>query len=193
MLLENIQPIEKIGQGKSSEVYKVKNYSTNNYSALKVFKNQAEFENEKLALNNLQHKNIICSILIEENKILLEYCENYTLFDFIKQDNVKFPENIVRYYFWELLQTVEYIHSKGFVHRDIKLENILLDADFQLKLADFGFAAKVGQWEKLTKIMGIYIYIYIYIVYIFFWGVLIRLMFVGEKYIYIYWKLFFLG
>ena len=49
-----------------------------------------------------------------------------------------FPTDIARYYFHQLLSTVEYIHQQGFVHRDIKPANILLDDDCNIKLADFG-------------------------------------------------------
>ena len=45
-----------------------------------------------------------------------------------------------RHYFSQLLEGINYIHSAGFAHRDLKLENLLLDDCFNLKIADFGFA-----------------------------------------------------
>lgn len=52
-----------------------------------------------------------------------------------------------------MLDTIEYIHSKGAVHRDIKLENILIDYDLNLKLTDFGFSTYKSV-EKLQSYHG---------------------------------------
>ena len=46
------------------------------------------------------------------------------------------------------------MHENGWVHRDIKLDNILLGSDFELKISDFGFAKKLSRGEKLKKIYG---------------------------------------
>lgn len=52
-------------------------------------------------------------------------------------------EGIARYYFHQLVSAVEYMHSKNVAHRDIKLDNILIDDNYQLILIDFGFAEEV--------------------------------------------------
>ena len=49
-------------------------------------------------------------------------------------------EDIGRYFLRQMIETMEYMNKKGVVHRDIKLENILVDQNMQLKFADFGFA-----------------------------------------------------
>jgi serine/threonine protein kinase len=61
------------------------------------------------------------------------------MFDYIKNTG-SFSESTARYFFHQLLSAVKHINKKGLAHRDIKPENIMLDSEFNLKLADFGFA-----------------------------------------------------
>lgn len=68
----------------------------------------------------------------------LEYAPSGDLFKFIK--NSPFQGRVARYYFRQLIQAVEFMHDSAIAHRDIKLENLLLDADFNLKIADFGYS-----------------------------------------------------
>lgn len=55
---------------------------------------------------------------------------------------LKIPE--VRFIARSLFEAVDFAHSKGIAHRDLKLENLLFDNDFRIKLIDFGFSAEVG-------------------------------------------------
>ena len=50
---------------------------------------------------------------------------------------------VVKYYAKQLVDGITYMHRQGIAHRDLKLENVLLDADFNLKIADFGFACPI--------------------------------------------------
>ena len=53
------------------------------------------------------------------------------------------PESFVRALMRQLLAGVQYLHDRGVVHRDLKMRNLLITADYQLKIGDFGLAARV--------------------------------------------------
>jgi len=69
--------------------------------------------------------------------------ENGDVFDLIEKLGA-FNEKICRYYFKQILAGLNAIHSSGIAHRDIKPENLLMDGYFNIKIADFGFAAPLA-------------------------------------------------
>ena len=73
--------------------------------------------------------------------MVLEYAEAGEMFDYISETG-KFSENEARFYFHQLIDTIEFIHSQGYSHRDLKPENILFDKNFNIKIADFGYSSK---------------------------------------------------
>lgn len=75
--------------------------------------------------------------------IALEVAAGGELFDFISMTGA-FSENVARYFFHQFLDALEYLHEKGISHRDLKTENILLDKNYNLKVADFGYASVKG-------------------------------------------------
>lgn len=78
---------------------------------------------------------------LEVNYIALEFAEGGELFEYIAETG-KFSEKEARFYFHQLIETLEYLHGIGYAHRDLKPENLLFDKNFNLKIADFGFATK---------------------------------------------------
>lgn len=75
----------------------------------------------------------------EVNYLIVKYYPKLDLFDYVSQSG-KFSEDLARYYMRQLTSGLTHFYEKGFAHRDIKLENILLDDEFNLILIDFGFS-----------------------------------------------------
>ena len=75
--------------------------------------------------------------------LVMELAPNGELFDYIAQTQT-FPEHVARYYFKHLISALEYIHGRGFAHRDLKLQNFILNEKYDLKLADFGFSVRLA-------------------------------------------------
>ena len=54
--------------------------------------------------------------------------------------NGRYPEFLAKFYFAEILLGIDYLHSKNIVYRDLKPENVLIDVDGHIKIADFGLS-----------------------------------------------------
>jgi len=66
----------------------------------------------------------------------------------------RFEESTIKFYASQLVQVIGYLHSNGIVHRDLKLENILLDSDGYLKLIDFGLSTIVEEGHYAFTLCG---------------------------------------
>eukprot|EP00826_Nyctotherus_ovalis_P035824 TRINITY_DN310_c0_g1_i9.p1 TRINITY_DN310_c0_g1~~TRINITY_DN310_c0_g1_i9.p1 ORF type:complete len:449 (+),score=154.32 TRINITY_DN310_c0_g1_i9:180-1526(+) len=75
--------------------------------------------------------------------LILELVTGGELFDYVAVGG-RFHDKMARTYFRQFVEALEFMHAKGFAHRDIKAENILLDSNFKLKLADFGFSTPLA-------------------------------------------------
>ena len=95
-------------------------------------------------IKNISHPNIvniIDSYISEEQylNIILEFCDGGSLQSKIdKIRNKVLKEKEVAIYFFQICKAVNYLHSKKIIHRDLKAENILIDNQVNLKLADLG-------------------------------------------------------
>merc|ERR1711981_183639 len=155
--------IKSLGEGNTSKVYLGKLIGTEQYAAIKILKEEflrrdndsiVSVHNEITILKNLQHDGIINmheygdagqvvkpSGRVIDNLvyIVMEFVQGGLLFD-LCQTMGAMGEDAGRFFLHQMLDSVEYMHSRKVVHRDLKLENILVDDNLNLKLADFGFA-----------------------------------------------------
>lgn len=69
----------------------------------------------------------------------MEVCAGGDLLNYVRKRK-QVPEDVAKYIFRQIIVGLGYIHSKNIVHRDIKLENILLDNEGIVKISDFGLA-----------------------------------------------------
>ncbi|XP_023378943.1 serine/threonine-protein kinase SIK1 [Pteropus vampyrus] len=85
--------------------------------------------------------------------IVTEFAKNGEMFDYLTS-NGHLRESEARKKFWQILSAVEYCHSHHIVHRDLKTENLLLDGNMDIKLADFGFGNFYKSGEPLSTWCG---------------------------------------
>ena len=89
--------------------------------------------------------------------IVLEYMQGKDLFDYIQFRNFKISEGRVKELAWQIGIAIRYLHSYGIVHRDLKLENVMMSDNTESgvpKLVDFGLAKMIGPNEKADEPFG---------------------------------------
>ena len=140
---------ETIGRGCFSIVKKAIDIETRKVYACKiisrrrlVFDNAFRFELE--AAKRLCHPNIVTfyDFLTDTLNcyLIMELCSGVTLQEKLLQDR-KLSESVAGCIFWQLMDVVNYLSRLSIAHRDIKSENIMIDANLQIKVIDFGFAS----------------------------------------------------
>eukprot|EP01006_Ploeotia_vitrea_P063756 TRINITY_DN86194_c0_g1_i1.p1 TRINITY_DN86194_c0_g1~~TRINITY_DN86194_c0_g1_i1.p1 ORF type:complete len:339 (+),score=40.79 TRINITY_DN86194_c0_g1_i1:52-1068(+) len=114
-------------------------------------------EREIATLRKLDHPYIMKLYDVLEQpqhrSMILEFLPKGELYDYIlKNDHIPVDEAFK--FFFQLVVAVAHIHNKGIVHRDIKLENMIVDHKNDVKLADFGFAIEASRTIKLQECVG---------------------------------------
>lgn len=144
------QRIEKIGEGTYGVVYKAKDINTQKYVALKRIRLDSETEGvpstairEISLLKDLQHHSIVelFDVAVMDSSIFM-------IFEYLDMDLKKlldkfkssFTPKLVKSYMHQMLDAIGFCHMHRILHRDLKPQNLLVDRDGHLKLADFGLA-----------------------------------------------------
>ena len=169
-------PIKLLGNGSFGSVYEAQNTIFQNSVAMKIIDRSDDDSDEKEILNEinilkkLSHPNIVkifeFYITRGHYYLVTEFCKDGEFFNYIKQ---KFTENQLAVLFYQVFSGLWYLHDNKILHRDIKLENIMISGKekdkstdeelFWIKIIDFGTAKIFDKNKKEKDVVGSSYYI----------------------------------
>jgi len=165
--IQDINIMKVIGQAKFPVYLASIPYCNQNF-AFKLFTHEKgrvspSFRNEA-RFTSLRHPNVIKAIHSQESSsitvdgserkfsfILMEYAPYGDFYDHIVKLSDNLDDLLIRTYFHSLVEGVEYLHSQGVCHMDLKPENLLVGENYSLKIADFDMSFKSGDERILTR------------------------------------------
>uniref|UniRef100_A0A8W4FMI1 Serine/threonine-protein kinase SIK3 n=1 Tax=Sus scrofa TaxID=9823 RepID=A0A8W4FMI1_PIG len=160
----NYRLLKTIGKGNFAKVKLARHILTGREVAIKIIdKTQLnptslqKLFREVRIMKILNHPNIVKLFeVIETDKtlyLIMEYASGGEVFDYLVAHG-RMKEKEARAKFRQIVSAVQYCHQKRIVHRDLKAENLLLDADMNIKIADFGFSNEFALGGKLDTFCG---------------------------------------
>ncbi|CAI9107122.1 OLC1v1006410C1 [Oldenlandia corymbosa var. corymbosa] len=151
VLMERYEVGRLLGQGTFAKVYYGRSIITGQSVAIKMIDKDKilrvglidQIKREISVMRLVRHPNIVqlYEVMATKTKIYfaLEYAKGGELFFKVAKGRLK--EDVARKYFLQLINAVDFCHSRGVYHRDLKPENLLLDENENLKISDFGLSA----------------------------------------------------
>ncbi|XP_063293769.1 serine/threonine-protein kinase MARK2 isoform X2 [Pelobates fuscus] len=160
----NYRLLKTIGKGNFAKVKLARHVLTGKEVAVKIIDktqlNSSSLQKlfrEVRIMKVLNHPNIVKLFeVIETEKTLylvMEYASGGEVFDYLVAHG-RMKEKEARAKFRQIVSAVQYCHQKLIVHRDLKAENLLLDSDMNIKIADFGFSNEFTFGNKLDTFCG---------------------------------------
>uniref|UniRef100_A0A672G9B7 non-specific serine/threonine protein kinase n=1 Tax=Salarias fasciatus TaxID=181472 RepID=A0A672G9B7_SALFA len=145
----NYRLLKTIGKGNFAKVKLARHILTGREVAIKII--------DKTQLNPTSLQKVMQLFeVIETDKtlyLIMEYASGGEVFDYLVSHG-RMKEVEARAKFRQIVSAVHYCHTKNIVHRDLKAENLLLDADANIKIADFGFSNEFTLGNKLDTFCG---------------------------------------
>ncbi|HEX5434417.1 MAG TPA: serine/threonine-protein kinase [Candidatus Angelobacter sp.] len=159
--------IEELGRGAMGVVYKAKDPTIGRTVALKTLRldvhglETAEmvrrFQNEARAAGVLSHPNIVTIYDAGEQDgifyIAMEFMQGTTLHELLAEHHILPTEDVIQYS-RQICKGLDYAHSHGIVHRDVKPANIMITANGTVKIMDFGIAKAGGSMTSTGQVLG---------------------------------------
>ncbi|XP_055852444.1 RAC serine/threonine-protein kinase [Episyrphus balteatus] len=160
--LENFEFLKVLGKGTFGKVILCREKSTAKLYAIKILKKEVIIQKDEVAhtltesrvLQTTNHPFLISlKYSFQTNDRLcfvMQYVNGGELFFHLSRERV-FTEERTRFYGAEIISALGYLHSQGIIYRDLKLENLLLDKDGHIKIADFGLCKEDITYGRTTK------------------------------------------
>ncbi|KJR83749.1 uncharacterized protein SPSK_00094 [Sporothrix schenckii 1099-18] len=158
-IANHYQPLEELGRGSFGVVYKALDRATGETVALKLIDLESSDDDIQEIQQEISVLSTCASPYVTQYRasflhghklwIVMEYLGGGSCLDLLKPGN--FAESQVAIVCRELLRGLEYLHSEGKIHRDIKAANILLSETGKVKLADFGVAAQLTDLKSIRN------------------------------------------
>ncbi|KAM9707320.1 MAP/microtubule affinity-regulating kinase 3a isoform 12-T12 [Menidia menidia] len=160
----NYRLLKTIGKGNFAKVKLARHIPTGREVAIKIIDKTQLNPNslqklfrEVRIMKILNHPNIVKLFEVIETErtlyLVMEYASGGEVFDYLVAHG-RMKEKEARAKFRQIVSAVQYCHQKHIVHRDLKAENLLLDADMNIKIADFGFSNEFTMGNKLDTFCG---------------------------------------